>query len=325
MSAFSWLFVGNGVIARRVAGELGKGRILGVTGRTPEHTRAFAHNYGCRAFSDLSEALEAGGFDAAYVNAPNRAHFELSRQCLLAGLPVLTEKPVTLNAAEAEELIRLSKERRVFFCEGMWTRFSPIIQEVVRRVRAGELGKIRLLRADFCYPYRLSGFSQRVFDPEGGGALMDAGIYTLSFCQSLLGLPGDFSVRTRKNGEGIDLFDEIEGVGPEGAEFRLRCSIDRLSLCRAEIRGTRGKISIPLFFKPVKAVFRGQKRETMRSRRGFCWEFEAVERAVRAGEIECAQMPHADSLAVMRWCDAIRKKAGIVFPSEQVQKKDRTC
>lgn len=317
MNTFKWLFVGNGVIARRVAGELGKTRIMGVTGRTPARTEAFAREFDCEVFPDLSMALSRGGFDGVYINAPNKVHFSLSKQCLEAGFPVLVEKPVTLNAVQAGELVRLSREKKVFFCEGMWTRFSPIIEELVHRVREGALGQIRSLRADFCYPFRLSGFGQRVFDPEGGGALMDAGIYTLSFCQSLVGVPTAYTVKTKKNPKGIDLFDELEGRTSGGVAVRLRCGLDRISRCRAEIIGTKGSVTIPVFFKPVKACFKQGKREVLRAKRGFCWEFHAVETAIKRGEIECKQMPHADTLTVMQWCDEIRVKAGIRFSSDQ--------
>ena len=142
--------------------------------------------------------------DIVYVASPHDRHREHSLACLSAGRALLCEKPFACTAEEAREVIDLARRSRRFCMEAMWMRFHPLLLRVRSIVRSGELGNIRLLTADFGYPTPFDP-ANRFFDPgQGGGALLDRGVYLISLSHFLFGAPRRLLVCASIGPTGVD-------------------------------------------------------------------------------------------------------------------------
>ena len=188
-----WGIIGTGGIASTFAADLahtGSGSAVAVGSRRAESAEAFGERFGIPNRHDTYEALVADPeVDAVYVGTPHPMHHEDALLALRAGKHVLVEKPFTMNAAEAEELVGEARQRGLFLMEAMWARFLPHMREVRRLLADGVLGEIVTVTADHSQWF-VQDASHRLFAPElGGGALLDLGIYPVSFASMVLGAP----------------------------------------------------------------------------------------------------------------------------------------
>ena len=146
--AFRWAFIGTGRLAGQVAKEItasGRHRITSVYTRRPERCAEFAAAYGAYAAASAEEAVSRPDVDGVYIVTPHTSHAEYSLLSMRLGRPVLCEKPVTTDARQAAEMIRLSEEKGIYFSEAMWTWFSPVANKVKEWLDAGEYGEIRIV------------------------------------------------------------------------------------------------------------------------------------------------------------------------------------
>ncbi len=317
--SFGWAVIGSGLIADRVFSEItegGRHRLVSVWSRTFSRAEAFAKKFGGTACGTLEEALGLPGVDGVYVATPHTSHFEHSRAALLAGKPVLCEKPATLNLPQLEELIALAREKNSYFCEGMWTRFNPVTVAVRKAAESGSIGKVKEVVTNFCYAHKLSRFTDRVIKPEyGGGALLDLGVYCAAYSVMLLGKPDSVQARAKLSG-GVDIFTEVT-LNYDGAVSRYTCALDRFSRCAAHIEVGEGSIRVPLFFKPERAVIRGREgKKTLTCRRGFIYQFDRAAEDIGKGLLESPEMTHEQSLTVMGILDECRRQIGLKYPGE---------
>jgi dihydrodiol dehydrogenase / D-xylose 1-dehydrogenase (NADP) len=188
-----WGIWGTGAIAHAVVSDLrlANGALLhAVASRTGKHAKAFAFEHGVgRWYEGLESLLNDMEVDVVYVATPNHCHLEDCLACIRAGKAVLCEKPLALNLAQAELIANAARQHKVFCMEAMWTRFIPAVIEAKRCVDAGDIGPVRLMQGSFAYP-ALRGSQSRLFDiKQGGGALLDRGVYLVSLAQHLMGAP----------------------------------------------------------------------------------------------------------------------------------------
>jgi len=228
-----------------------------------------------------------------------------------------------VNAAEAERVIGLSREKGHFLMEGMWTRFFPLMEEVRRMVSEGALGELRMLNVDFGFRAGLDPAS-RLFDPKlGGGALLDVGVYCVSFASMILGQPSG-SVGLAHLGEtGVDeqacIILEHEG----GRLANLSIGIRTATLQEATIMGTEGYVRIhaPWWRPKSMTISRpGEESEAVEapvSGNGFNYEAAEVMRCLQAGKTESDIMPLDETISVMRTMDGIREAWGLRYPGEE--------
>ena len=188
---FNWGVIGPGRIAHRFAlsiGVLDDACLYAVASHSSDKAQAFADEYGAKKiFSDYSELARCEEVDAVYVATTNPYHHTAAITCLDAGKPVLCEKPLTLNAAQAEDIINTAKRTNTFFMEGMWTRFLPHIVQVRKWIAEGMIGAPRMVKADFCIHTNSASDDRWLNIDQGGGALLDLGIYPLSFASMVFG------------------------------------------------------------------------------------------------------------------------------------------
>jgi predicted dehydrogenase len=238
---------------------------------------------------------------------------------------VLCEKPFTLNVREAQELVALARGHGRFLMEAMWMYCHPLIRRVKALVDDGAIGEVRTVQADF----GLAGPfppSHRLRDPaQGGGALLDLGVYPISFAHLLLGEPADVMARTVLSEEEVDLQTGALLSWESGALASVHCSIVSGTPRTASVTGSHGRIDIPCtFFHPDHFVLRRDGREPEEFAADpadgpvntYRHEAREVMRALRAGETESPLVPLDGTLAVMRTLDAIRDRIGVRYPGE---------
>ncbi|MFD5013951.1 Gfo/Idh/MocA family protein [Streptomyces chartreusis] len=324
-----WGILATGGIAAAFTADLvdlPDAEVVAVASRRQESADAFAERFGIpRAYGDWTSLAEDGDIDVVYVATPHSAHREAAGLCLEAGRHVLCEKAFTLNAREAAELVALAKARGSFLMEAMWMYCNPLVRRLKALVDDGALGEVRHVQADF----GLAGPfppSHRLRDPaQGGGALLDLGVYPVSFAQLLLGEPSDVTARATLSAEGVDLQTGALLSWDGGALASLHCSIVGGTATAASITGSAGRIDVPGgFFFPERFVLHRDGRDPEEftadpadgPRNTLRHEAAEVMRALRAGESESPLVPLEGTLAVMRTLDAIRDRVGVRYPGE---------
>ncbi|MGW3955933.1 Gfo/Idh/MocA family protein [Streptomyces sp. NPDC004752] len=326
-----WGILATGGIAATFAAELvdlPDADIVAVASRTEDSARAFAERFGIpRAYGDWESLARDEDVDVVYVATPHSAHRAAAGLCLEAGRNVLCEKAFTLTAREAEELVALARARGRFLMEAMWMYCNPLVRRLKALVEDGAIGEVRTVQADF----GLAGPfppAHRLRDPAlGGGALLDLGVYPVSFAQLLLGEPTAVEARSMLSAEGVDLQTGALLSWDGGALAAVHCSIVGGTSVTASVTGSLGRIDVPrTFFHPDRFVLRRDGRDPEEfaldpsDGPGHTLRHEAAEvmRALRAGEPESPLVPLSGTLAVMRTLDAIRERVGVRYPGEAV-------
>ncbi|MFJ7072851.1 Gfo/Idh/MocA family protein [Streptomyces sp. NPDC098781] len=325
-----WGILATGGIAAAFTADLvdlPDAEVVAVASRRQDSADAFAERFGIeRAYGDWAALAEDGDIDVVYVATPHSAHREAAGLCLEAGHNVLCEKAFTLNAREAEELVGLARAHGSFLMEAMWMYCNPLIRRLKALVDDGAIGEVRHVQADF----GLAGPfppAHRLRDPaQGGGALLDLGVYPVSFAQLLLGEPADVTARASLSAEGVDLQTGALLTWDGGALASLHCSIVGGTATSASVTGSGGRIDVPNgFFFPDRFVLHRDGRDPEEftadpadgPRNSLRHEAAEVMRALRAGETESPLVPLEGTLAVMRTLDAIRDRVGVRYPGEQ--------
>jgi predicted dehydrogenase len=255
-----WGILGTGSIAALFAEDLGRlpgAELAAIGSRSQATATAFARSFGARRAHGSYRALAADPeVDVIYVATPNSLHME---HCLLAlehGKPILCEKPFALSASEARTVIELARRKRLFCMEGMWMRFVPLMREVIRRVREGEIGEVRMVDASLGFSTRFDA-THRLYDPRlGGGALLDLGVYPLSLVRQLLGRQSALSAYASWAESGVDDQTSVLLEFASGAQATITASLRCRMPNEATIVGTRGivRIHAPLYC-PESATF----------------------------------------------------------------------
>lgn len=326
MSTFRWGILGPGRIARQFAAAFSAvpdAELTAVASRDPARAATFADEFGvCRRYHDYDAMLADPELDAIYIANPHHAHFEWTRRCLLAGKPVLCEKPLTVTAAQSGELVALAREQGVFLMEALWSRLQPAWHQVRHWLHEGAVGEIRLLTSSFgvVLPERPH---DRWLDPaQAGGVLLDMGIYDLSLTQWVLQAePERFDVAARLAATGVDARVAATLHYADGVFAQFVCSFEAAAANEFHIAGSAGSIHVdaPFWCAPRVTLRRGDDVlvvETPFDANGYEYEIREVMRCVAAGELESPAITHADTLATMRLMDAMRARMGVRYPFE---------
>ncbi|MDH6519495.1 putative dehydrogenase [Streptomyces sp. SAI-208] len=324
-----WGILATGGIAAAFTADLvdlPDAEVVAVASRSEASAKAFAERFGIeRAYGDWGALAEDADIDVVYVATPHAAHRAAAGLCLAAGRNVLCEKAFTLNAREAEELVGLAREHGRFLMEAMWMYCNPLVRRLKALVDDGAIGEVRTVQADF----GLAGPfppAHRLRDPaQGGGALLDLGVYPVSFAHLLLGEPSGVTAKAVLSEEGVDLQTGALLSWDSGALASLHCSLTGGTATIASVTGSLGRIDIPNgFFHPDRFVLHRDGRDPEEfvadpadgPRNSLKHEAREVMRALRAGEKESALVPLEGTLAVMRTLDAIRDRVGVRYPGE---------
>lgn len=253
-----WGILGAGKIASKWASDLrlvDGATLQAVWARDPARAEAFAsrHDAVCLAESP-EDLLGRGDVDAVYVATPHMLHAPMARLCLEAGVPVLVEKPFGLDLTEAESVVALARERGVLCMEALWTRFLPSFSKALEIAASGRIGEIRKMVADFGF-VAAPDPSSRLWEPsQGGGCLLDIGIYPLFAARALLGMPDRLSSCMTFSATGVDATCDMELGWNSGASASLHASFAESTPCIAVIEGEEGTVVLERMFHAPTTV-----------------------------------------------------------------------
>jgi predicted dehydrogenase len=322
-----WGVIGAGSIAGRFSEALAalpEAETLAVGSRSQDSADRFAGAHGFSRAYPSYEALAADpDVDVVYVATPHPFHAENAELCLRAGKAVVCEKPFTVNAAEARRLVGIARERGLFLMEGMWTRFFPLMGRLRRMLSDGTLGEPRMLTVDFGFRADFDPAS-RLFDPKlGGGAMLDVGVYCVSFASMVLGRPVRGTGLSHLGETGVDeqFAASLEHGG--GRLSAITAGTRTASPQEATVLGTEGyaRIHGPWWRPEAMTVsWPGREDEIVREPaegNGFGYEAAEVMRCLGAGERESPVMPLDETVSVLETMDALRESWGLRYPGEE--------
>jgi predicted dehydrogenase len=291
-------------------------RVVAVGSRSAARAAAFASEFGvARSYGSYEQLVADPEVDIVYVASPQSEHLAHGLLAVEAGKPVLVEKPFALSAAEAEQLVAAASARGVFLMEAMWTRFLPHIDVIRQVLDSSLLGEVHTLIADHGQAFDPAQ-PHRLFSPElGGGALLDLGVYPVSFASFALGAFASIHAVATPAPTGVDGQVSVIVTTPSGAHGLLNTTVLARTPTTACICGTRARLELEdSFYMPTTVrlidAADGQVLDvvepTFQRHRGLAFEAAAVARCVTDGRTESDEMPLEETLSVMRALDAIR-------------------
>jgi len=320
-----WGLLGAGGIADIVARDIAltAGNVVhAVAARDAERARGFASRFdGCVGRESYEELVADPDVDVVYVSTTHPHHRAHALLAIEAGKPVLIEKPVCLDADDAREVFAAARAANVFAMEAMWMRCNPLIRKAQELVAEGAIGDVRGLRCEFGLGIPFDA-THRLYDRDnGGGALLDLGVYPATFAYLFLGRPGE--VRTTGTLAATAVDETASMVWTYGGEPRaqLWCSVPVAAPNMAAILGTRGWITFdPAAHRPSgMTLVSGERYERFDDPlvgrgTGYGPEIEEVARCLRAGLLESPVVPQADTVAILELLDTARATLGVTYP-----------
>jgi predicted dehydrogenase len=298
--------------------------VTAVGSRTEEKAKRFAQQFGIGTAHGSYAALAADPkVDVIYIATPHPQHVAAAKLALNAGKHILVEKPFTINAREAAEIVSLAKAKNLVVLEAMWTRFLPHMRRIREIVAGGTIGDIRLLIADHTQKlpddpkHRLNDLAL------GGGALLDLGIYPISFAWDILGRPANIKASATFKATGADAQVATIFHYASGAIATTLSSSDSAGANRAIIVGTKGRIEIDrVWYSPT--TFRvfdnsnwvNEDFDGTVEGRGMQFQADETERLIALGMTAGEIMPPAQSVEIMQTLDEVRAQIGLKYPGE---------
>ncbi|MFY9783474.1 MAG: Gfo/Idh/MocA family oxidoreductase [Acidimicrobiales bacterium] len=310
-----WGIIGTGGIAYTFAKDLqyiDDGVVSAVGSRSQSSADAFGDEFDApRRYGSYRELVQDEEVDAIYVATPHPMHFADASLALEHDKPVLVEKAFTMTGQEARDLVALARSKNLFLMEAMWTRFLPHVIALRELISQGALGEIVTVEADHgqWFP-RDPGF--RLFAPElGGGAVLDLGVYPISFASMILGAPQRITALVDPTFTGVDGQASMLFGYANGAQAVLTCTSSARTATRACVSGTEARVEIEGdFYAPTAFALITRNGERRRfdfetSGRGLHYEAREVARCLREGEKESPSMPLDESVSIMETMDSV--------------------
>ncbi|MGB3909143.1 MAG: Gfo/Idh/MocA family oxidoreductase [Pseudolysinimonas sp.] len=322
-SGLRWGILGAGGIAKAQVADmqLHGFTVAAVAARDLAKARAWADEMKVpTAYGSYEELAANPDIDAVYVATVHPAHAAAARIVLEGGKHVLVEKPFTMDAAQAQELVDLAASKNLVILEAMWTRWLPHMVRIREILAEGQLGDVRTVLAD--HDQKIDHIARLIRPELGGGALLDLGIYPVSFAWDVLGAPDTVIAHATMTDTGVDLETAIILGYPNGAHAVLQTQMNGTGPNRAAIVGTQGRIEIESVWYNQTAFTRydaeGEVVERFDARepgRGMQFQAAELERIVASGKLEGDILAPAQTVAIMATLDEIRRQIGLNYPS----------
>lgn len=293
-----------------------------VASRDLEKARKFADQWGFeKAYGSYEEMLQDPEVELVYVATPHSHHYKYAKMCLEHGKHVLVEKSFTVNANQAQKLIDLSEEKGLLLAEAIWTRYMPSRKMIDDLVTSGVIGEVTSLTANLGY---VLGHVDRMQNPElAGGALLDLGVYPINFALMVFHSQVKEIISSAvMSPRGIDYMNSITLIFEDGKMAVLHSDMLAQTDRQGVINGDKGYIEVQNINNCEEIrVFDLNRKMTARYTvpdqiNGYEYEVLACQKALEEGKIECPEMPHSETLRVMKIMDAIRQQWKMKFPCE---------
>ncbi|MFF5225931.1 Gfo/Idh/MocA family protein [Dactylosporangium sp. NPDC000521] len=322
-----WGVIAPGWIADQFAGAVhrhSRSRVVAAGSSSLQRAEEFmARHGGGRAYGSYDALVADADIDAVYVASPHSHHHEQTRLALLAGKPVLVEKAFTQNAAQAAELVELARSSNLLLMEAMWSRFLPHYDVVRQLIADGALGEVQTVIGDHGQHFEI-GPTHRLLNPAlAGGALLDLGIYPVSFTSFVLGAPEEIQATGTMTTTGVDA--QVSAVLRTGSAHGIVSTTQTAaSPTTASISGTAARIELAGPFYQPQTVrltdLTGDTRESappsITGHEGLVYQAAHFADLLTAGATESPLLPLDETLTIMRTLDEIRRQIGLVYPNE---------
>ena len=315
MEPLRWGVLGTGRIAQTFASDLSlvdDGVIVAVGSRSQGGADQFGDTFDvARRYGSYSALVADPDVEAIYVATPHPFHAQNACLALEHGKHVLVEKAFTMNADEARAVVSMARSTNRFAMEAMWTRFLPHVVALRDLLADGAVGTVVAVHAVHGKWFELDATS-RLFAPElGGGALLDLGIYPVSFASMVLGQPASVRALVTPTFTGVDGQTSMLFGYDSGAHAVLTCTSRARSATRASIVGTEARIDIDGdFYAPTSFTLTSRRGETTSfdfpsQGRGLQYQASEVAWRIRCGERESPVMPLDETVAIMETIDEV--------------------
>ncbi len=322
MKKINWGIIGLGKIAGKFAGDLEEVEdavLYGVASRKIEKAEDFKKEFDAeKAYGSYEELMEDPDVDVIYIATPHVYHAEIAKSCINHGKAVLCEKPFAMNKTEVEEMISLAKEKKVFLMEALWTKFLPHFKDVREKIKNGDYGKIKSVKADFGFEAEYDT-SKRLFNKElGGGSLLDIGIYPVFLSYELLGMPESIEAKATFSETGVDDSCDIKFSYTDGVKAELFSTLKEKTDTTGIIEMENGKITLmSRFHEPTSVKYESNGRVEIRdfgaTGRGYSFEAAHVTKMLQEGNTESNVMTFQDSINLISLLDSIREKINLKY------------
>ena len=317
--------IGAGWIAEKAAitlKNLEGASCYAIASRSLEKAQAFAEKWqvSC-AYGSYSELIADENVDLVYVATPHSHHYDVTKEALENGKPCLVEKAFMANHRQAADIVRISRERKVFLAEAIWTRYQPAVQIVRQLISNGQIGIPRLITATLGYSM---GNKPRIMRPDlCGGALLDLGVYAINFVRMFCDSPIEkMESQCVKSDTGMDLTNAISFTFANGMLANVQSSACCVGDNIGVIAGTEGNIIIDNINNPQRIRINKRDRVFVKDINvpkqitGYEYQFIACKQALEEGLIEPPQMPLEETLYIMKMMDELRFKWGVHYPMD---------
>ena len=318
--------IGAGWIAEKAAITLKD--LEGVTcyaigSRSLEKAQVFAEKWQIPyAYGSYSELIADENVDLVYVATPHSHHYDVTKEALENGKPCLVEKAFMANYRQAADVVRLSRERKVFLAEAIWTRYQPAVQMVRQLISEGRIGTPRMITATLGYSM---GNKPRIMRPDlCGGALLDLGVYAINFVRMFCDSPiENMESQCVKSETGMDLTNAISFTFANGMLANVQSSACCVGDNIGVIAGTEGNLIIDNINNPQRIRINKRDRVFVKDLNvpkqitGYEYQFLACKQAIAEGLIEPPQMPLEETLYIMKMMNELRMKWGVKYPMDE--------
>ena len=320
--------IGAGWIAEKAAitlKNLEGASCYAIASRSLEKAQAFAEKWQVTcAYGSYSELIADENVDLVYVATPHSHHYDVTKEALENGKPCLVEKAFMANHRQAADIVRISRERKVFLAEAIWTRYQPTVQIVRQLISNGQIGTPRLITATLGYSM---GNKPRIMRPDlCSGALLDLGVYAINFVRMFCDSPIEkMESQCVKSDTGMDLTNAISFTFANGMLANVQSSACCVGDNIGVIAGTEGNIIIDNINNPQRIRINKRDRVFVKDINvpkqitGYEYQFIACKQALEEGLIEPPQMPLEETLYIMKMMDELRFKWGVRYPMDEEQ------
>ena len=303
-------------------------QLYAVASKTPSKAKIFADKNSIENVYSYEEIVNNGEIDIIYVATTHNFHFDNAKLALEHGKHVLIEKPFTINAKQAQELVRIAREKNLFLMEAIWTRFLPSIKMLKKKITNHEIGDVKQINISFGN-FVSPKYEKRLTDPAlAGGVTLDMGIYPISFVCYMLGeLPSEVKSMTRFSDLGVDEISDYLFKFPSGCMSTINTSYKLLMNNTAIIYGSKGYIEYPDFQEGEKFQIHSHGRQNniikvkeiveKNSDNGFIYEVEEVVKCIQTGKTESSIIPIQETIDIMKVMDGMREEWGLKYPFEK--------
>jgi dihydrodiol dehydrogenase / D-xylose 1-dehydrogenase (NADP) len=328
---YRWGIMGAGIIACKLADALrqnNRSELYFVGSKSRERAQFFAREMAVPRWGSYEELISDPLVDIIYVATTHNFHHANAKMALEAGKHLLVEKPFTVNAREADDLVKIASRKGLFLMEAIWTRFLPSWKSIRELLSEGAIGKVGFFDISFG-KFVPPEFEKRLNDPAlAGGATLDLGIYPLSFCCYMAReIPDKSTSLCRLSSSGVDELASYQLSFPSGPMAQIGTGYNLWMENRAVIYGSQGAVVFPDFVggdrftvrihKGANEIVSEEAVIVQQHENGFIYQVEEVISSLDRGLTESPVIPLKESRDIMELMDRIRRQWGLSYENDR--------